>query len=202
MIALRPIARLAAPTERATPDARCELCTTPIGDAHRHVVEVGTRAILCACRACAILFTSRDKGARYRTVPDRIRIDAKFALPPARLGIPVGVAFCFRDSAKQQLVACYPGPAGIVDSELPPESWDALAAATPLANLLEPDVEALLVHSQRGGWRLACYLVPITAAYELAGRLRKSWSGFTGGEPADRELAAFFAELDGRGVPA
>ena len=202
MIALRPLARLASAPERATPDARCELCTQPIGDAHRHVVEIGTRGILCACHACAILFGHRDREARYRTVPDRVRIDRRYALPPERLGIPVGVAFCYRESAAGRLVACYPGPAGIVDSELPDGAWDALVAATPLAAELEPDVEALLVHGERGSSALACYLVPITAAFELAGRLRRSWSGFSGGEDAERELATFFGELDRRGGPA
>ena len=199
MIALRPIARLAAAPERAAPDVRCELCTMPIGDAHPHVVEIGTRGVLCACRACAILFGAGERTARFRTVPDRVRVDGGFAITPERLGIPVGVAFCMRDSARAQHIACYPGPAGIVDAELPAEAWDALAAATPLAALLEPDVEALLVRGGRGQPRAVCYLVPITAAYDLAGRLRKSWTGFTGGVEAERELAAFFAELDARG---
>ena len=200
MIAIRPLAHLVAAPGR-TSGPRCELCATPIGDAHRHVVEIGARGVLCACSACAILFGSGERGARYRTIPDRVRIDARFALPPERLGMPVGLAFCFHDSTRHRPVACYPGPAGVVDAELPPEAWDALVAATPLASLLEPDVEALLLHGRRGGSPVRCYLVPITAAYELAGRLRTQWSGFTGGEPADRELAAFFAELDARGQP-
>jgi hypothetical protein len=41
--------------------------------------------------------------------------------------------------------------------------------------------------------------VPISAAYELVGRLRSVWEGFTGGERGDAEIAAFFAELDRRG---
>jgi hypothetical protein len=202
MIALRPLAELARAPRRVAADARCELCTAPIGERHRHVAEVGTRSILCACGACAILFARSERGARFRTVPDRVRVDTHFALRPEQLGIPVGVAFCYRDSAHDRLVACYPGPAGTVDAELRPEAWQALAAATPLAAQLEPDVEALLVHGERGRHRVTCYLVPITAAYELTGRLRKNWHGFTGGVEADRELAAFFAELDARGESA
>lgn len=199
MIALRPLARLSRAPERVPTDPLCELCTAPIADRHSHVAELGKRAILCACRACAILFARSERGARFRTVPDRVRTDRRFALSPDRLGIPVGLAFCYRDTTRDHFAAVYPGPAGTVDAELAPEAWDALAAATPLAAQLEPDVEALLVYSQRGGQHTRCYLVPITAAYELAGRLRESWRGFTGGAEADREIAAFFAELDARG---
>ena len=198
MIALRPLARLAAAPVRVDAAVQCELCTMQIGDTHPHVVELGTRGVLCACRACALLFARSERGARYRTVPDRIQIDERFAVPLDRLGIPVGIAFCYRDSAHDRRLACYPGPAGIVDAELAEEAWRALAAATPLADQLEPDVEALLVDARRGR-RSVCYLIPITAAFELAARLRKSWSGFTGGDAAERELAGFFAELAARG---
>lgn len=208
MIALPPIARLATRPERAVAAMRCELCTKPLGDVHRHLVEVGGRVevgahtVICACTACAILFVQATGAARYRTVPDRVRIDSGFSLRPDQLGIPVGLAFCFRDSSVDEVIACYPGPAGIVEAELAPEAWERLAAATRLTTLLEPDVEALLVRSLRGSASSSCYLVPITTAYELAARLRKTWSGFTGGDAAERELAAFFAELDARGAPA
>ena len=164
MIALRPLVRLAARPERTVSAERCELCMTPIGDAHRHLVELGTRNVACACQACAILFVQAAAGARYRTVPDRVRKDRRYALPPDRLGIPVGLAFCVRDSIRDCVVACYPGPTGIVDADLAAEAWEALAAATPLATMLEVDVEALLVRSLRGGEQPSCYLVPITTA--------------------------------------
>ena len=113
--------------------------------------------------------------------------------------IPVGIAVFFRDSTRDQVFACYPGPAGIVDAEIDPAVWREVEAASPLARGLEADVEALLVRSQRETAAMSCHLVPITAAYELAGRLRACWSGFTGGDEVRRELAAFFAELDQRG---
>jgi hypothetical protein len=201
MIALRPLARFVTAPTRTPSHARCELCTAEIGDVHRHVLELPTGGVLCACRPCAILFASPDGFARYRTVPDRVRIDPSFALPPGRLGIPVGVAFCVRASQDAPFVANFPGPSGIVAAELSPEASNELARATPLAGLVEPAVEALLLHSERGALRTACYLVPVTAAYELAGRLRATWTGFTGGREAERELAAFFGELERRGTP-
>jgi len=202
MIPLRPLARFATRPPRVDATERCELCTKPIGEVHRHLVEPGGHNVICACLPCAILFVQATCAARYRTVPDRVRIDTGFALRPDQLGIPVGLAFCFRDSTVDEVIACYPGPAGIVETELVPEAWERLVAATRLATQLEPDVEALLVRSLRGGGPPSCYLVPITTAYELAARLRRTWSGFTGGDAAERELAAFFSELDLRGVPA
>jgi hypothetical protein len=195
MIALRSIAQLVTP-HRPSAVVRCDLCTTPIGDAHRHVVELGVRGMLCACPACAILFAHGD---RYRTVPERVLVEPELRVTPERLGLPVGLAFCVRDS-RGRVTACYPGPAGIVDAELDPAAWDALAAATPLASALEPEVEALIVRGERGAPRVACYLAPISAAYELVARLRTTWRGFSGGDEAARELSAFFAELERRGL--
>ncbi|HVV86471.1 MAG TPA: DUF5947 family protein, partial [Kofleriaceae bacterium] len=136
---------------------------------------------------------------RYRTVPDRVRADSSFAMTReawTALGVPVELAFCVRDSATDAAVISYPGPAGIVDAALEPEAWAAIAAATPLAAELEPDVEALLVHAPRGG-APACWLVPITRTFELVARLRATWQGFTGGDDARRALAAFVDELRG-----
>jgi hypothetical protein len=202
VIALRSIAPYVTSRADTATRARCELCGGPLADAHRHVVELGQRGVQCACHACGILFRRGDANARFRTIPDRIRRADGFALTPAalaQLGIPVAIAICFRDSQRGQGVVCYPGPAGMTEAELEPEVWDAICAATELASDLEDDVEALLVRGARGAAALACYLVPISTAYELVARLRAVWEGFSGGERADAELAAFFADLDRKG---
>lgn len=199
MIPLTALGNLVASARPVPAAERCELCTTSIGDAHRHVVEIGKRGVFCACHACALLFARGEVGAKFRTVPDRVRIDASFALSPAAwtaLGIPVGLAFCYRDSAHRCGVVCYPGPAGIVDAELAPEAWEAIASATVLAEMLEDDVEALLVHGEPGAPRLTAYLVPISTAFELAGRLRTTWTGLSGGDAAKQALAALFSRID------
>lgn len=195
MIGLRSLAPFAAPPR--VPAARCEVCAAPIAPQHRHVVEIGVRGVACACQACAILFERGDQANRYRTVPDRVRRDPTFALSPAQLGVPVGLACFVRED--ERVVSWYPGPAGITDAELDDAAWDALAAATPLARELVAHVEALLVYTPRSAPPRGCYLVPVTAAYDLAGRLRTSWRGFMGGSEADAQLASFFAELDARG---
>ncbi len=195
MIGLRSLAPFAAPPRASA--ARCEVCASPLPERHRHVVEIGARGVACACQACAILFERGDQANRYRTVPDRVRRDPAFALPAAQLGVPVGLACFVREG--ERAVTWYPGPAGITDGELDDAAWDALAAATPLARELVPYVEALLVYTPRSAPSRGGYLVPVTAAYELAGRLRASWQGFTGGGEAEGQLAAFFAELDARG---
>ena len=201
MIDLRALARLAAAPPVPTAEERCELCGAAIGAAHRHVVEAGARAVLCACPACALLFVQPDPGARFRTVPDRVRADPAFALTADRwagLGVPVGLAFCVRDAARGAVTISYPGPAGVVDAELEPAAWDAIAAASALAAELEPDVEALLLRRAAAGAALTCYLVPITSAYELVARLRQTWRGWSGGADAERALDEFFAELAAR----
>lgn len=129
-------------------------------------------------------------------------VDPAFAMSGERwesLGIPVRLAFLYRDSARDRAVVSYPGPAGVIEGDIEAAVWEAIANATPLVAELRDDVEALLVHGDRGDAVLSCHLVPITSAYELAGRLRRCWRGFSGGEEANRELASFFAELDRRG---
>jgi len=165
-----------------------------------HVVEIGVRGVLCVCRPCAILFARG--AAQFRTVPERVVVDRRFALTPVAwtaLGLQLGLAFCVCDSTTGRDAICYPSSAGIVATDIDPAIWRAVAAATPLAAEREPDVEALLIHAESDAPCLSCYLVPITSAYELAARLRGSWCGASGAAASDGELAAFFAELELRG---
>jgi hypothetical protein len=165
---------------------------------------------VCACTACALLFDHAGAvGGRFRAVPRRVLTDRRHAVDAAawdRLQIPVGVVFLFRDTALDRLVAFYPSPAGATQSELDPAELAEIGACTRLAELLEPDVEALLVRRAAGEYR--CYLVPIDICYELVGRMRLHWHGFDGGSVARAELEAFFARVEeaaadiGAGDPA
>lgn len=203
MSRLRELARAAPPAPVAEPE-RCELCGAPIAPEHRHLVEVASRRLLCACRACALLF---DRGAasegRYRLVPDRrLRLD-DLALDDAawaQLRLPVDIAFFFHSSAAGRTLAFYPGPMGATESLLPLEAWRELEAANPVLAAMEPDVEALLADRARGARRH--WLVPVDECYALVGLIRTHWRGLSGGTEAWREIGRFFDDLDRRSRPA
>jgi hypothetical protein len=182
---------------KAPPGEHCELCNELIPDEHPHVVNLETRALLCACRPCYLLFTSRGAGAgKFAAVPDRYLYDPEFALTDAQwdqLQIPVKMAFFFHNSVLDQTVVFYPSPAGATESMLPSETWDEVMAANPLFASLAPDVEALLVY--RRDDRYECFLAPIDACYELVGRVRLHWKGFDGGQEAWEAIDGFFDRL-------
>lgn len=189
--------RLRQPPALPRPGERCDLCTGDILDQHGHVVDLENRSLMCACRPCYLLFTVGGAGgARFRAVPERYLSLPGFALAPGQweeLQIPVSVAFFFRNSVENRIVAFYPGPAGPTESLLPLDAWDRLGEANPELGGIEPDVEALLVRAPAAG-----YIVPIDACYELVGQMRRLWQGFDGGQEARAELDAFFARIRDR----
>jgi len=168
--------------------------------------------LMCACRACYLLFTHSGAGqtrqeqppsgphrqvgrARYRSIPDRYRSDPGHPLTAAEwdaLEIPVGLAFFLRSSASGETTAFYPSPAGATECRLDLEAWGRIVAAHPLLDAPAPDVEAVLI--SRGTVDrdvIECFLVPIDACYELAGRMRLQWRGFDGGAEARQSIADF-----------
>ena len=190
-------------SERPAPvvGERCEMCAEPIADDHPHVVNLESRALMCTCRGCYLLFTAEDAQLRYRAVPDRYLSFPDFALDARQydeLEIPVGLAFLFNSSVLNRTVAFYPGPAGATESELPLEAWTRVVEANPQLSVLRADVEALLLRGTDRGSEFSCHLVPIDACYELVGLLRKNWKGFDGGQDAHEQLDGFFARLAGR----
>jgi hypothetical protein len=185
---------------------RCEMCAEPIGDDHQHVVDLESRALMCTCRGCYLLFTAEGAELRYRAVPDRYLSLPEVALGPGQwdsLEIPVGLVFLFRNSRQHRTVAFYPGPAGATESELPLKAWGAVVAANPQLSLVQADVEALLIRGpERGHHEVTCSIVPIDACYELVGRLRRLWRGFDGGADAAAAMEDFFAMVAARSRPA
>ncbi|HEU5471487.1 MAG TPA: DUF5947 family protein [Actinophytocola sp.] len=186
--------------EPAPPEVeRCELCGTLVDPGHGHVVDLEHRSIMCACRACYLLFT-RPEAGRYRAVPDRYLHDPARQLTTAEwegLGIPVGAVFFLRGA--DGLAAFYPSPAGATECLLNLETWTELAANHPLLGMVEPEVEAILIRAEQAG--VECYLVPIDACYQLVGLVRLHWTGFDGGPEAREAIAGFFAELRSRVRP-
>jgi hypothetical protein len=185
---------------------KCELCGERLGPEHSHLVDLRQRSLGCACRACALLFTR--PGQRYRTVPDRVRIDAEAPLTAAEwaeLAIPVGIAFFFVNSDLGRVVASYPSPAGVTECELDLTAWDRLAETHPLLRAPEEDVEAILVYGTTGpdtaGQDIETFLVPVDVCYSLAGAMRLHWHGFDGGPEVKRVLADLRADLSRRARP-
>jgi Family of unknown function (DUF5947) len=184
------------------PGERCELCAELIPDEHGHVVDLESRALMCACRPCYLVFAPDGAGGtRFRAVPDRYLSFPDFTLSSAQwdsLQIPVGVAFFFMNSSLEHVAAFYPSPAGATESMLSLDSWEEIVAANPDLATLRPDVEAFLVRSadrQTGTSQAECYLVPIDVCYELVGELRRLWKGFDGGTEAHSALDAFFERI-------
>ena len=199
-----PLQRMAQRSAREREEAleRCDLCSAPIAPEHRHLLDVTSRELMCACQPCSVLFDRAAAGAggrHYRLVSDRrLRIE-DFALDDvmwADLRLPVDMAFFFSSSEAGRVLAFYPSPMGATESLLGLEAWQALEGANPVLASIEPDVEALLVHRARGERRH--YIVPISDCFELVGLIRTRWRGLTGGREVWEEIARFYDGLDRR----
>ena len=205
----------------AAEEERCEFCATGIPAGHGHVADLEQSSLMCACRACYLLFTGSGRGgdplappgstgpegtpprgssprrgsARYRSVPDRYLRDPDRVMTSAEwdeLQIPVGLAFFLYRSERGELGCFYPSPAGATECALDLPAWQRLATAHPLLGRAEPDVETILI-SQDESAGLEYYIVPVDACYELAGRMRMLWRGFDGGTEARESIAEFLA---------
>jgi hypothetical protein len=192
-----------APPPTGAAEELCELCGAPVPPEHRHVLDLDKRDLLCACRACSLLF-DRDAagGGHYMLVPDRRFALEDFRLDDAvweRLSIPVDMAFFFRSSSEGRVMAYYPSPAGPTESLLGLEAWGDIEAANPVLAEMADDVEALLVNRAKGARRQ--WIVPIEDCYALVGLIRTRWRGFTGGDEVWQEIDGFFRALDARCAP-
>jgi hypothetical protein len=198
---LASLRRLRERRPAADPEERCQLCASPIDEQHPHLVRLDTRALLCSCHPCHLLFGQKGAGGgKFRAVPQRyVHQPVQLSLAEwEALQIPVRMAFLFHNSTLGKMVAFYPSPAGATESLLSLEAWREVEARAPLVAEMEPDVEALLVRGEPHGERLETFLVPIDTCYELTGRVRRLWRGFDGGDEARAELARFFTALRAR----
>ena len=194
LLRLRQFARKRSPAER------CELCSRELYAGHEHLVEPDSHKLLCACDACAILFEAQFR-AKYKRVPRSARFLEDFRLTDAQwdsLRIPIELAFFFHSSPRARVIACYPSPAGAIESLLPLDTWEDIVEANLVLRGIKADVVALLanrVGTGRGANGDEYYLAPIDKCYELVGLIRAHWRGLSGGTEVWREVTAFFSGL-------
>lgn len=180
---------------------RCELCCAALPSEHRHLFELATRNIVCACDSCGLRFQAEDAG-RFKLIPRDARALPGFRLADAdweSLALPINLAFFFNHSLSNRVMALYPSPAGATESLLPLSSWRQIVADNPALEAIEPDVEALLVN--RVAPARDYYIAPIDQCFELVGLIRAHWKGFSGGEEVWRNINGFFARLRERAGP-
>ena len=190
-------------SERAAKEAaeaaqeHCDLCSEPIPLEHRHLLEVSTRQMMCACRPCSILFDSEAASeGRYRIIPDRHLFLEDFEMSDVQwesLRVPVDMAFFFHSTPAEKVVAFYPSPMGPTESLLKLSAWEELEGHNPVLKGMKRDVEALLVNRVRG--TREHFLVPIDECYRLVGLIRLHWRDLSGGREVWEEIEQFFEEL-------
>lgn len=197
--ALRRFTRGRKPTR--APLEHCDLCSNVIAPDHRHLLDLSSRALICACQACSLLFSDAGgvSGEKYRLVPRRYLVMPDFHMTDEQwdsLMIPVNMVYIFCSVTAKRAMAFYPSPAGATESLLSLESWEELVSDNPLLNDMEPDVEALLINRVRDIREY--YIVPIDSCYQLVGLIRINWRGLSGGEEVWNAIAEFFADIQAK----
>jgi hypothetical protein len=186
-----------APLHRQDADA-CERCGQPVPQTHNHHVDLATRRLSCSCRACWLL-SGATGPASVRAVPERYFQGPALQFQSAQweaLQIPVSIAFFMINSSIGRTIAFYPSPAGATESALPLTTWHDIERTNAWVRTLVPDVEALLVRKGRDADD-DCdgFIVPIDACYDLVGRIRVHWNGFSGGAAVQSEIDRFFVDI-------
>jgi hypothetical protein len=200
----RFVGEQSAPAEPPQPEPvveKCEMCGTVVDPGHGHVVDTEHRSIMCACRACYLLFTRPTAGAgKYRAIPDRYLSDPDHPITPVEweaLGIPVSSAFFLGSDSG---MACfYPSPAGATECLLDLNAWAELVTEHPLLGAAQPEVEAILIRGTNEA--VECFLVPVDACYQLVGTVRVYWKGFDGGQEAHERIEEFFDGIRSQARP-
>jgi hypothetical protein len=174
---------------------QCELCSIRVPPQHRHLLEMTTQKIVCACDACALRFQDVLEG-RFKLIPRDARALPDFAMADSdweNFALPINLAFFFYSTPRKKMMAYYPSPAGATESLLPLDAWKTLMSQNAPLQKLQPDVEALLVN--RAGKARNYFIAPIDKCYELVGTIRMHWRGLSGGQEVWDKIETFFSHL-------
>lgn len=175
----------------------CELCAESISVEHEHLLELDARRVFCACPACAALFLQEQQhqGPRYLRVERRAARLHELDIDDgawADLAVPGGLAFFTVRSRSGEVVATFPGRAGLIESFVPLKAWSALERRFPVLRRLRPDVEALLV--RRTSRQQDYFQVSVDHCYELSSLLRDAEAPVSSSELAS--VQSFFSRLN------
>ena len=176
------------------------MCAKELAADHQHLLNPNTRKLTCACDACSILFGSQGQ-TKLKRVPRRVRYLPDFHMTDSQwdgLMMPINMAFFFKSTPQNRVVALYPSPAGATESLLSFDTWDAIELENPVLLEMEADVEALLVNRighSRGFANAEYYIVPIDECFKLVGLIRTRWHGLSGGAEVWKEIGQFFGGL-------
>jgi hypothetical protein len=175
----------------------CELCAEAISVEHEHLLEPDARRVFCACGACAALFSQEQErqGVRYLRVQRRAARLHELDIDDAawaELGVPVGLAFFTTRSRTGEVVATFPGRAGLIESFVPLKAWSTLERGYPVLTGILPEVEALLV--RRTSRHRDYFQASVDHCYELVSLLRGADTPISSPELA--VVHSFFVRLD------
>ena len=174
----------------------CEFCSEALPVEHRHVLESGTRNIVCACTPCALRF--ENVIGHWKLIPRDPKRLSGFQMTDLQwngLAVPINLVFIFRSTPGNKLLALYPSPGGATESLLQASDWESLVSDNPVLGEMQPEVEALLINRLKDVREY--YLAPIDRCFELVGRIRLNWRGFSGGDRVWEEIEEFFVHLRG-----
>jgi len=181
----------------------CEMCSKELAGTHQHLLNPVSRKLICACDACAILFSNQGQ-TKYKRVPRRVRFLSDFRMTDSQwdgLMMPINMAFFFKSTPQGRVIALYPSPAGATESLLSFDTWDEIELDNPVLLDMEADVEALLVNRighARGFSTPEYYVAPIDECFKLVGLIRSRWQGLSGGTEVWKEIGQFFGDLKAR----
>jgi len=189
-----------AKRQQAQDVEQCEFCSLPLSPDHRHLLEIASHKIVCACDPCAMRF--ENVIGRWKLIPRDARALPDFRITEAQwnaLSLPILLAFLFHSTPAGKAVAMYPSPAGAMQSLLPLTSWETMMVENAALAEMQPDVEALLINRLEGAGEY--YIAPIDICFELSGLIRLHWRGLSGGEKVWGEIRSFFERLKSQSMP-